>query len=75
MYILLPLITYCPQKYSSACFFLDGYETWSLTLREEHRRSVLAGRVHRRIFVSKGQKVLAGRRMLHIEELNDGRGL
>jgi hypothetical protein len=25
--------------------------------------------------VSKGQKVLAGRRMLHIEEINDGRGL
>jgi hypothetical protein len=49
---------------------LSGYETWSHTLGEERRRRVLAGRVQRSIFVTKGQKVLAGRRIVHIEELN-----
>jgi hypothetical protein len=36
---------------------------------------LLSGRVQRRIFVSKGQKVLAGRRILHIDVLNVGRVL
>jgi len=55
--------------------FLNGYETSSHTFREEYGWRLLAGRLQRSIFVSKGQKVLAGRRMLHVEERNDGRCL
>jgi hypothetical protein len=36
---------------------LYGYETWSLTLREEHRLRVLENRVLRRIFGSKRVEV------------------
>jgi hypothetical protein len=32
---------------------LYGYETWSLTFREEHRLRVFENRVPRRIFASK----------------------
>jgi hypothetical protein len=35
-------------------FSLYGCETWSLTLREEHRLRVFEKRVLRRIFGSKG---------------------
>jgi hypothetical protein len=36
---------------------LYGYETWSLTLREEHRLGVFENRVLRRIFVPKRDEV------------------
>jgi hypothetical protein len=36
---------------------LYGYETWSLTLREEHRLKVFENRVLRRIFGPKRDKV------------------
>jgi hypothetical protein len=42
--IILPLILY-------------GYETWSLTLREEHRLRVFENRVLRRIFGPKRDEV------------------
>jgi hypothetical protein len=54
--IILPVILY-------------GCETWSLTLREEHRLRVFENRVLRRIFGPKRDKVTGGWRKLHNEEL------
>ena len=56
--IILPVVLY-------------GCETWSLTLREEHRLRVLENRVLRRIFGSKRDGVTGEWRKLHNEELND----
>jgi hypothetical protein len=50
--IILPLVLY-------------GCETWSLTLREEHRLRVFENRVLRRIFGLKGDEVMRGWRKLH----------
>ena len=50
---------------------LYGCETWSLTLREEHRPSVFENRVLRRIFGPKRDGVTGQCRKLHNEELND----
>jgi hypothetical protein len=44
-------------------------ETWSLTLREEHRLRVFENRVPRRIFGPKRVEVTRGFRKLHGEEL------
>jgi hypothetical protein len=52
--IILPVILY-------------GCETWSLTLREEHRLRVFEKRVLRRTFGPRG----TGRRKLHNEELHN----
>jgi hypothetical protein len=46
-------------------------ETWSLTLREEHRLRVFENRVLRRIFGPKKAGVTGGWRKLHNEELHD----
>jgi hypothetical protein len=51
--IILPVVLY-------------GYETWSLTLREEHRLRVFENRVLIRIF---GPRVTGEWRKLHSEEL------
>jgi hypothetical protein len=51
--IILPVVLY-------------GCETWSLTLREEHRLRVL-----RRIFGPKRDEVTGGWRQLHNEELHN----
>jgi hypothetical protein len=45
-------------------------DTWSLTLREEHRLSVLENRVPRRIFSPKRDDVMGDWRKLH-EELHN----
>jgi hypothetical protein len=50
---------------------LYGCETWSLTLREEHRLSVFENRVLRRIFGPKRNEVTGEWRKLHNEELCD----
>jgi hypothetical protein len=50
---------------------LYGCETWSLTLREEHRLRVFENRVLRRIFGPKRDEVTGGWRKLHNEELRD----
>jgi hypothetical protein len=50
---------------------LCGCETWSLTLREEHRLRVFENRVLRRIFGPKGYEVKGKWRKLHNEELRD----
>jgi hypothetical protein len=56
--IILPVVLY-------------GCETWSLTLREEHRPRVFENRVLRRIFGLKRDKVTGEWRRLHNDELND----
>jgi hypothetical protein len=50
---------------------LYGYETWSLTLREEHRLRVFENEVLRRIFGPKRVDVTWGWRKLHNEELHN----
>jgi hypothetical protein len=50
---------------------LHGCETWSLTLREEHRLRVFENRVLRRIFGPKRDEVTGEWRKLHNEELRD----
>jgi hypothetical protein len=50
--IILPVVLY-------------GWETWSLTLKEEHRLRVL------RIFGPKRNEVIGGLRKLHDEELHN----
>jgi hypothetical protein len=50
---------------------LYGCETWSLTLREEHRLGVFENRVLRRIFGPKKDEVTGEWRKLHNEELQD----
>jgi hypothetical protein len=49
---------------------LYGYETWSLTLREEHRLRVFENRVLRRIFGPKRDEATGGWRKMHNEELH-----
>jgi hypothetical protein len=46
-----------------------GCESWSCTLREEHRLRVSENRVLRRIFGHKREEVVGGWRRLHNEEL------
>jgi hypothetical protein len=48
-----------------------GCETWSLTLKEEHRLRVFEKRVLRRIFGLKRDEVTGGWRKLHKEELHN----
>jgi hypothetical protein len=50
---------------------LYGYETWSLTLREEHRLRVFEDRVLRIIFGPKRDEVIGGWIKLHNEELHN----
>jgi hypothetical protein len=56
--IILPVVLY-------------GCETWSLTLREEHRLRVLENRVLRRTFGPNRDEVAGEWRKLHNEELHN----
>jgi hypothetical protein len=56
--IILPVVLY-------------GCETWSLTLREEHKLRVFENRVLRRIFGPKRDEVTGERRKLLNKELRD----
>jgi hypothetical protein len=56
--IILPVVLY-------------GCETWSLTLKEEHRLRVSENRVVRRIFGLKRDEVTGEWRKLHNEELHN----
>jgi len=56
--IILPVVLY-------------GCETWSLTLREEHRLRVFENRVLRRAFGTKRDEVRGEWRKLHNEELRN----
>jgi hypothetical protein len=50
---------------------LCGYETWSLTVREEQRLRVFENGLLRRIFGPKREEGMGGWRELHIEELHN----
>jgi hypothetical protein len=50
---------------------LPECETWSLTLREEHRLKESENRVLRRIFGRKREVVVGGWRRLHKEEIHN----
>jgi hypothetical protein len=50
---------------------LYGCETWSLTLREEHRLRLFENKVLRRILGTKRDEVTGGWRKLHNEHLRD----
>jgi hypothetical protein len=50
---------------------LYGCETWSLTLREEHRLKIFENKVLRKIFGPKRDEVTGEWRKLHNEELRD----
>jgi hypothetical protein len=56
--IILPVVLY-------------GCETWSLTLREEHRLRGFENRVLRRIFGPTRDEVMGEWRKLHNEELHN----
>jgi hypothetical protein len=56
--IILPVVLY-------------GCETWSLTLREEHRLRVFENRVLRRIAGPKRDEMTGGWRKLHKEEFHN----
>jgi hypothetical protein len=56
--IILPVVLY-------------GCETWSLTVREEHKLRVFQSRVLRRRFGPKRVRVTGGWRKLHNEELHN----
>jgi hypothetical protein len=56
--IMLPVVLY-------------GCETWSLTVREEHRLRVFENKMLRRIFGPKRNQVMRGWRKLHNEDLQD----
>jgi hypothetical protein len=47
---------------------LYGYETWSPTLREEHRLKMFENKVLRRISGPKGNEKIGGCRKLHNED-------
>jgi hypothetical protein len=50
---------------------LYGCETWSLTLREEHRLRVFENRVLRKMFGPNRDETVGGWRKLHNEELQN----
>jgi hypothetical protein len=50
---------------------LYGCETWTLTLRDEHRLGLFEDRVLGRIFGPKRNEVIGGWRKLHNEELHN----
>jgi hypothetical protein len=54
---------------------LYGCETWSVTLREQHRLWVFENRVLRKIFGPKRDDVTGEWRKLHSEELNNWNSL
>jgi hypothetical protein len=56
--VLLPVVLY-------------GCETWSVTLREQHRLRVFENRVLRGIFVPKGDEIGGEWRKLHSEKLHN----
>jgi hypothetical protein len=50
---------------------LYGCETWSLTLKKDHKLKVFENRLLRRIFGTKRDEVIGGWRKLHNEELHN----
>jgi hypothetical protein len=56
--IILPVVLY-------------GYETWSLTFREDHRLGMFENRVLRKIFGPKRDELAGEWKKLHNKELHD----
>jgi hypothetical protein len=52
-------------------YYVARCETWSLTVREEHKLRVFENSVLRRIFGPKRDEVTGGWRKLHNEELRN----
>jgi hypothetical protein len=69
--VLLLLLLITIYKIIILTVVLYGFETWSLTLREEHRLRVFENRVLRRIFGPQRDEVTGEWRKLHNEELRD----
>ena len=71
----MPLLKFQPSYITERTIILPvvlyGWETWSLTLREERRLRVFENRVLRRVFGPKRDKVTGEWRKLHNEELSD----
>jgi hypothetical protein len=59
------------RMYFPEVLFGIGCETWSLTVREEHRLRVFESRVLRRVFGPKRDEVMGEWIKLHNEELRD----
>jgi hypothetical protein len=68
-----PAVTfcYCAGFLVVTPVVLYGCETWSLTVREEHKLRVFENRVLRRIFGPKRDGVTGGWRKMHNEELHN----
>jgi hypothetical protein len=69
-----PAVQECKVKINKTIILsvvLYGCETWSLTLREEHRLRVFENRILSRIFGPKTDEVTGECRMLHNEELHN----
>ncbi|KAJ4427807.1 hypothetical protein ANN_25461 [Periplaneta americana] len=60
----------CSDHWSSVSLFGTGCETWTLTLREEHRLRVFENKVLRKIFGAKRDGVTGEWRKLHNTELH-----
>jgi hypothetical protein len=60
-------------KYNSMILSVDLHEceTWSLTLREEHRLRVFENNILRRVCGPKRDELIGGWRKLHSEELHN----
>ena len=67
----VPCSSFCLAKIKAFMYVLYGCETWSLTLREEHRLRVFENRLLRRILGPKRDGVTGEWRKLYNEELND----
>ena len=57
-------------KLTTDCSLFYGCETWSLTLREEHRLRVFENKVLRKIFGAKKDEITGEWRKLHNAELH-----
>jgi len=61
----------CKVRSTVLTAITDGCETWSVTLREEHKMKVFKNRVLKRIFGPMTEKMARGSKNLHNEELRN----
>jgi hypothetical protein len=69
--IVIYTALYRNSKLLVSRFVLYGFETWSLTLREEHRLRMFQNRVLRRIFGPKRDEETREWRKLHNKDFHD----
>jgi hypothetical protein len=73
-FVLSPAVKKCNVRIYKTIILpvvLYGCETWSLTVREEHKLRVFENRVLRRIFGPKRDRLTGGWRKLHDEKLHN----